>query len=220
MTDKKELTHKRRHRKWWIVLAFIIVIGAAGACLTIHYAHWIVVALGMANTTRENVPGSENWAQPLEIEGVGNFHKVSQDLYRGAQPTSEGMKNLEKMGIKTVFNLRSLHSDRDELSGTNLGYEHLTMKTWHPEHREFIHFLKVLSDPNKTPVFVHCQRGSDRTGTMCAAYRVVIQGWTKQQALDEMTRGGFGFYPGWDDLTTYIENLDTEAVKKEAGLLP
>ena len=47
------------------------------------------------------------WAERIELPGVPNFHKVSNDLYRGAQPTAEGMKRLEKLGIKTVVNLRS-----------------------------------------------------------------------------------------------------------------
>src|SRR3954453_13044675 len=38
--------------------------------------------------------------------GVGNFHQVSEHVYRGAQPTDEGFKNLAKLGVKTVIDLR------------------------------------------------------------------------------------------------------------------
>ena len=68
------------------------------------------------------------------------------------------------------------------------------------------------------PVFVHCLHGADRTGTMCAAYRVVVDGWTKQQAIDEMTKGGYGFHPVWANLPKFIENLDVEKIKAKAGL--
>jgi len=54
-------------------------------------------------------------AKKLSLPGVENLHKVCDVLYRGAQPTAEGMKNLEKMGIHTIVNLRSFHSDRDEM---------------------------------------------------------------------------------------------------------
>ena len=44
------------------------------------------------------------------------------------------------------------------------------------------------------PFFVHCQHGSDRTGVCIAAYRIVVQGWTKQDAIREMTGGNYGFH--------------------------
>jgi len=209
-----------RCRKLWVALTVLAVVAAGGLWVAIQYGQPIITAMGITNAVREGIPGNEDWAMPLEMVGVENFHKVSDDLYRGAQPTAEGMKALEKFGIRTVFNLRSLHSDRDELVGTGLMYEHITMTTWNPKHRDFVHFLKTATDPDKTPIFVHCQRGSDRTGTMCAAYRIVVQGWTPQQALDEMTRGGFGFYSGWRDLVACINTLDAERLRKDVGLAP
>jgi protein tyrosine phosphatase (PTP) superfamily phosphohydrolase (DUF442 family) len=41
------------------------------------------------------------------------------------------------------------------------------MKAWHPEEKEIVKFLKTVTDKTKTPVFVHCQHGADRTGLMC-----------------------------------------------------
>lgn len=38
------------------------------------------------------------------------------------------------------------------------------------------------------------RHGSDRTGTMCALYRIAVQGWSKEDAIREMTAGGFGFH--------------------------
>ena len=39
-------------------------------------------------------------------EGVGNFQKVDDHVYRGAQPTEQGFKNLAQLGIKTIVDLR------------------------------------------------------------------------------------------------------------------
>ena len=55
------------------------------------------------------------WAEPMALAGVPNLHKVSDRLYRSAQPTAEGMTNLVALGIKTVVNLRDNHSDSDEI---------------------------------------------------------------------------------------------------------
>ena len=83
---------------------------------------------------------------------------------------------------------------------------------------DIVRFLRIVTDKNRQPVFVHCLHGADRTGTMCAAYRVVVDGWTKQQAIDEMTKGGYGFHPVWTNLPKLIENLDVEKIKAKAGL--
>lgn len=162
--------------------------------------------------------GKPDWAKPVEKTGCPNLHKVSDTLYRGAQPTKDGMRNLERMGIKTVINLRSFHTDADELTGTKLRGEHLWVKAWHPEDKEVVAFLKIVTDTNATPVFVHCQHGADRTGTMCAIYRIAIQGWTKEQAVEEMTKGGFGYHTVWKNLIQYLNDLDIPAIKKKAGL--
>jgi protein tyrosine/serine phosphatase len=159
-----------------------------------------------------------NWATSIQQSGLPNFFKVSEDLYRGAQPTKEGFKKLKEMGVKTVVNLRSFHSDRSELKGLGMNYEHIYMKAWHPERHEVIRFFKIVTDKNKIPVFVHCQHGADRTGTMVALYRIVIQGWTKEAAIREMTQGGFGYHSVWKDLIKFIQGFDVDALKKELSI--
>lgn len=158
------------------------------------------------------------WARPVTLDGVPNLHQVSAALYRSAQPAGEGMQNLEQTGIKTVVNLRSFHSDRDDIGDTGLGYEHIYMKAWHPEREEVVRFLQIVTDPGRTPVLVHCQHGADRTGTMCALYRIAVEGWSKQRAIQEMTEGGFGFHAVWQNLPDWVEDLDIPSIRQEAGL--
>jgi protein tyrosine phosphatase (PTP) superfamily phosphohydrolase (DUF442 family) len=171
---------------------------------------------GGAEISQADRPG--HWAQPIRMKGVPNLHKVSDSLYRSAQPSAEGMKNLKAMGVETIVNLRSFHSDRDEIGETGLAYEHIYMKAWHPEETDAVRFLQIATNPKRVPVLVHCQHGADRTGTMCALYRVAVQGWSKEEALEEMTGGGFGFHGIWDNLTQWINALDIEGIKKRAGI--
>jgi protein tyrosine phosphatase (PTP) superfamily phosphohydrolase (DUF442 family) len=159
-----------------------------------------------------------NWAQPILLEGVPNLHKVRDTLYRSAQPSAEGMKNLKTMGIETIVNLRSFHSDRDKIKETGLAYEHIYMKAWHPEEEDAVRFLQIVTNSKRTPVLVHCQHGADRTGAMCAIYRVAVQGWSREEALKEMTEGGFGFHGIWQDLVQWINSLEMEEIKKRAGI--
>ncbi len=158
------------------------------------------------------------WAQPIEAKGVPNLFKVCESLYRSAQPTAEGMRELKERGIVTVINLRSFHSDREEIGNTGLAYEHIYMKAWHPERKEAVRFLQIVTDPKRTPVLVHCQQGADRTGTMIALYRIAVQGWSREHAIREMTKGGFGFNEIWVNLPDWIRDLDVDSIRSEAGI--
>lgn len=160
----------------------------------------------------------EAWAQPLEVGGVPNLHQVSPDLYRSAQPSSQGMENLRKLGVRTVVNLRTFHSDRDEIATTGLNYVRIPMQAWYPERRDALRFLRIVSDTSMTPVLVHCQHGADRTGAVVAVYRTAVQGWSKEEALREMTGGGFGYHRVWKNLPQWYKKLDIEVLRKEAGI--
>jgi protein tyrosine/serine phosphatase len=159
-------------------------------------------------------------AERLRVEGAPNLHRVSADLYRGAQPTTEGVQALQAMGVKTIVSLRAFHSDRDEVAGAGIGYERISFKPWHPEDEDVVRFLRIATDPARTPVFVHCQHGADRTGMMCAVYRVVVQGWSRDEAAREMVEGGFGFHAVWRDIREYLAGLDVEGLRRQAGLAP
>ena len=178
-----------------------------------------LVLLSMAyavETSQPNCP--PHWAQPIQMKGVPNLYKVSDTLYRSAQPSAEGMRNLRAIGVETIVNLRSFHSDRHEIGDTGLAYEHIYMKAWHPEEDDAVRFLQIVANPRRDPVLVHCQHGADRTGTMCALYRVAVQGWSKKEAVEEMSQGEFGFHGIWDNLIQWINALDVERIKKRAGI--
>jgi protein tyrosine/serine phosphatase len=178
----------------------------------------VVLAMTVAATAQESTNRPAGWAQKIEVAGIKNCFQVTTNLYRGAQPTAEGMAHLKAMGIKTVINLRAFHSDKDRVAGTGLKSVRFETEPWHGDEEDVVRFLKVVSDTNNLPAFVHCERGADRTGMMCAMYRVVVCGWTKPVAIAEMEGGGFGFNPVWHDLVAFVENADVEKLKREAGL--
>jgi len=204
-----------------VLASFVLgaAVGAGGTYLALSRRHG--TGPFRANRTGPAAavePAAATWARPLDVPHLENLHRVSDDLYRGAQPGEEGFRRLKAMGVRTVVNLRSFHSDRDEIGPTDLDCEHITMKAYHPEGREVVRFLRIVTDPSRTPVFVHCRYGSDRTGLMCAAYRVAVQGWSKDEAAAEMTRGGFGFHETFDGLVEYLRDLDVADIRRRAGL--
>jgi len=128
------------------------------------------------------------------------------------------MKNLKAAGVKTIVNLREFHSDTGEAKGMGLKMTRIASNPWHGEMEDVVSFLKVMADTNNLPVFVHCQRGADRTGMMCAMYRITACGWTKDEAIAELKEGGFGFYSGWKNLVKLIEKADVQDLKRKAKL--
>ncbi len=181
---------------------------------------WVFLILGVAVTHATSSKRSSTEPQPIKLEGVTNLYKISDDLYRSGQPTSEGLRNLEAMGIKTILNLRCFHWDRlFKFGKPACNYEHIYFKAWHPEVDDAVEFLRIVTDPRRTPVLVHCRRGSERTGTMIAVYRIAVQGWTKEEALREMTEGGYGFNDDWSNLPRWVQELDIDSIKKKAGII-
>lgn len=60
---------------------------------------------------------------------------------------------------------------------------------------------------------MHCKHGSDRTGLMSAMYRVVVENWSKEDALKEMTQGGFGQSTHFKDGANYMMKADIPALR-------
>jgi protein tyrosine phosphatase (PTP) superfamily phosphohydrolase (DUF442 family) len=178
------------------------------------------MARAQGSLVSSNSPATTNaWAVKMEKPGLKNFHRVTQNLFRGAQPTEEGFDQLKTLGIKTVIDLRPFHSDESKLKKTGLNFERFHFYTWHADDDDVVRFLKIVTNTNCGPCFVHCAYGSDRTGMMVAAYRVAVEGWTKDDAIAEMTQGDFGFHPQWKNLVTYVEKLDVASLKKRAGII-
>lgn len=190
-----------------------LVVLVAGACLT--------CALACTETpARPPAARPATWAQPLQAAGLPNLHKVSDTLYRGAQPEPQGFKSLRDLGVKTVVNLRLTQSDAEAIGDLPLAYHHIKVEAWDADRDEIVAFLKIATDPTQQPVFVHCAHGADRTGMMVAFYRIAVQGWSKADAIAEMTAGGFGHHAVWGNLVKTIEGYDVEKLRAAAGLVP
>ena len=154
------------------------------------------------------------WAMPLSVEGLPNLYKVTETLYRSAQPTAEGLRNAESLGIKTVLNLRDFHSDDSLAEGTKLTLVRVKIDTWDMSEADILAALQVILQA-KDPILVHCQHGADRTGTVMAAYRMAVQGWPREAAITEMTEGGYGFHSTWGNLITLLKNLDVDKLRAQ-----
>ena len=155
------------------------------------------------------------WAVPIQLDGVPNLYKVTDNIYRSAQPTAEGMRNLEKFGLKHIISLRASHPDKPLLLGTSLALTEVKMTAWDIHEKDIIRVLKILRNTAGGPYLIHCQHGADRTGLVCAMYRIVFQNWTKEAAVKEMVQGGYGFHKIWNNIVDYVRNADIDRIREK-----
>jgi protein tyrosine/serine phosphatase len=131
----------------------------------------------------------------LKLRGVPQFGKVTPTLYRGAQPSKEGFTSLSKLGIDIVVDLRgSRASERQLVTRLGMKYVALPWRCYSPRDEHFAKFLTLLRDNPDKKVFIHCRVGDDRTGMDIAAYRMAEQGWTAEEAREEMEVFGVNWF--------------------------
>ena len=158
-------------------------------------------------TQRERKP---SWAEPIQAAGLPNLYRVDTILYRSGQPLRGSAESLHRIGIKTVINLRAWHGDESVLGGTSLLNERIPVHAWKILSRDVISVLKVLSKKENGPFLLHCDYGADRTGLMVAIYRMVVQGRSREAAIEEMIYGGYGFHLIWQNIVDYARAVDVE----------
>jgi protein tyrosine/serine phosphatase len=128
--------------------------------------------------------------------GWPNFHQVNGHIYRGGLPSSEGWTSLADLGVKTVIDLRqettqSAERERRAVEAAGMRYVLVPLSGLAaPSPRDISKLLDLLVSESNWPIFVHRQRGSDRTGTVIACYRIAHDHWDNQKALAEA--GSFG----------------------------
>lgn len=174
--------------------------------LSLLWGVLFAVSLFSQNLKAEKItiPGSE----------LTNLFRIDSGVYRSEQPSDKDFKALEKYGIKESLNLRNRHSDDDEAAGTSVKLHRVKMKAHVVSEEELIRALRIIKN-RKAPIVIHCHHGSDRTGAVCAFYRILFQNVSKEAAIREMTEGGFGFHRIYKNIIRRIREADIERIKKE-----
>jgi len=151
---------------------------------------------------------------------ITNFGKVDAGLFRGAQPDEAGFRALRELGVKTVVSFRRFHDDDHEDAPPGIEVVLIPLKALvdsdPPTDDELRAFFDVVLDPAKRPVYVHCAHGKDRTGTMCAVYRMEVDGWTPERAFEEMQ--AFGFHDMYTDLERYVKGYKPQFAERVRAL--
>jgi protein tyrosine phosphatase (PTP) superfamily phosphohydrolase (DUF442 family) len=123
--------------------------------------------------------GIQAIAQPAP--GIGNFERVDEHVLRGAQPTAEGLHGAGNRG----------RIEEKQVTAAGMQYISIPMSgTAAPTAAQIAKALDLLEDITSGPVFVHCLRGADRTGTVVAAYHIEHDHWDQARALQDARQHG------------------------------
>ena len=153
----------------------------------------LLTAACAQSTPDKSPPTQRSMGSRKHYVGLSNFGEVTPNLYRGGQPGADGLKELKKMGVSIVVDMRSSRSPHEQRAVEELGMEYVSIP-WHcpfPSDDAFVKFLKVIERNPGKKLFVHCRLGDDRTGMAIASYRMAEQGWSADEAMKEMEFFGF-----------------------------
>jgi tyrosine-protein phosphatase SIW14 len=154
-------------------------------------------------------------------DNLPNFQKVDDHVYRGAQPTDSGFRDLAQLGIKTIVDLRDIgeHSQANEekiVTGLGMRYVSIPMHGLSTPKGDKVAAVQALfNDTTSGPVFVHCKRGADRTGMVVAVYRISHDQWDNKKALTEAKSYGMSFFER--AIQSYVMNYRPSVALATAG---
>ena len=156
---------------------------------------------------------------------IKNFGKVNDNYFRGSQPTHPQMAQLKAMGIKTIVDLRKdfVPGAREWARELGLNYFNIPLLPGRPATKQQTeYFLSLVNDPANFPVYVHCRGGSHRTGALTGVYRITHDGWTAEQAFEEMKKydfdQGFGSFGGPPAQKKFVFQFYEEHKKLQTGV--
>ena len=135
-------------------------------------------------------PGQPAWAE--QVSKAANLYRVEDKLYRSEQPVEEDVALLQSLNVKSVVNLRYFNrsGDRKVLADRGIALFNRPLLTWRITPKQVAETLYLIEQQQaEGPVLIHCYHGADRTGLIAGMYRIIYQGWTAEQAKNEMRHG-------------------------------
>lgn len=162
-------------------------------------------------------------AQQADYEKIDSkyfkrLYKLNDSLYRSEQPSKKAYLQLEELGIKTVINFRRVKRHPKSARATSLNLVSYPLKAGELTEDQLLGALKLIQSAEK-PVLIHCWHGSDRTGAVAAASRIIFENWSNERAIKELKTEGFAHHARrFPNVAALLKELDEDSMPKEPGL--
>ncbi len=181
------------NKKFVIVVVLVIsvlCILVYALSVHVHTDNKITARTPIGIGVRGNVPDDA----PPKKEMKNFSIPIPGVLSRSGQPSMSSFRWLRDNGWKSVVSLRQDGEKGDaidsSLSGFNeLGFNFLSIPVKDgsvPTEQQAIEFLQFMSNRNNLPAHIHCAAGVGRTGVFLVVYRYSIEGYSMNEAIEEM----------------------------------
>jgi uncharacterized protein (TIGR01244 family) len=129
-----------------------------------------------------------------DIESIQGFHRVSDRVAIGGQPTAEQVQALGNAGFNGIINLREQSEFDDGLLShaardAGVQFFRIPLSRENPSDAAVDKFLAVTDDDGLYPLFVYCGSGN-RAAALWMIRRVLRDGWTVAKAESEASGAG------------------------------
>ncbi|MFF7706132.1 dual specificity protein phosphatase family protein [Pseudomonas sp. NPDC007930] len=202
------IAHRRRLPLAIAAVLLLAALAGAGLATLRHHPH----AAAPVASAAVPAPAHLQWAKP--VDASFNLFQMSPTLYRSALPAAQNASTVDGLGVRTVISFIK-DDDHDWAKNPHLQLLSQPMHADRVTDDEILQALRsVRAAEAQGPVLMHCKHGNNRTGIVAALYRIVLQGWSRQQALDEMLQNGFGSEDDMTEAMAYVRHADTAAISQ------
>ena len=126
-----------------------------------------------------------------EIAGISTFAQVETTIACGGSTKPEAIREISKMGFKSVVNLRLANEEGAQVEeegaavkAAGMNYVHLPFNAQAPDPQLIDNFIAAVTRPANTPAYVHCAAGG-RAAALWMIKRVIADKWDEPRALAE-----------------------------------
>ena len=144
-----------------------------------------------------------------------NYYAINNSLYRGGRPSPNGIQELAKRGVKTIIHLCTgdIYLKPKRAAFHQFNIIHIPFYPYRPTDKIMITVLRKLLDETNGPTYVHCFHGVDRTGVVCAMYRIIIENWPKEKAIREMKKRGLHWWHR--NMVQYVQDINIDFIREK-----
>src|SRR5262245_23026475 len=195
-------------------------MGAQKARIRVLAACFAAVSIATPALAQTSISAASATAALSRIR-IGNFGKINDNYFRGAQPKGSDYRDLAAIGVKTVIDLQidGPSNEAGNVAAAGMKFFRIGMTTSKaPTDAQIAQFFEIVTNPANQPVYVHCAGGRHRTGTMTALYRMTFDRWNASQAYSEMKQFHFEGFPDHPVLRNYVYAY-TPAPPKQPAVL-